>query len=163
MGLIFLPKYGNYTDAFGVSASSFFIPFLQKGVMQMPFAQYNPNPESNLVGDCVIRAVACATKTDWDSAYIALALQGFVMKDMPSSNHVWGSFLRGIGFVRNSVSNDCPECYTVRDFANEHPTGTYVLGTGSHVVTVIDGCWFDAWDSGDEAPVYFWERSESNV
>ena len=131
--------------------------------MQMPFAQYKPNPESNLVGDCVIRAVACATKTDWDSAYIALALQGFVMKDMPSSNHVWGSFLRGIGFVRNSVSNDCPECYTVRDFANEHPTGTYVLGTGSHVVTVIDGCWFDAWDSGDEAPVYFWERSESNV
>ena len=26
------------------------------------------------------------------------------------------------------------------------------------VVALIDGDWWDAWDSGDEVPVYYWQK-----
>ena len=66
--------------------------------------------------------------------------------------------MRMQGFFRENLPNFCPDCYAVKDFARNNPIGTYVLGTGSHVVTVINGDWYDAWDSGDEIPIYFWTR-----
>ena len=82
------------------------------------------------------------------------------MSDMPSSNHVWGAYLMSKGFERHIIPNTCPDCYTVKDFCEEHPEGTYILATGSHVVAVIDGDYYDTWDSGDEIPIYFWEEAQ---
>lgn len=124
----------------------------------MAYVEYNINPSGNRVGDCVIRAVGTVLGTDWDSAYIDVLLEGFVMKDMPSSNHVWGSYLVKRGFRRTAIPNTCPRCYTVRDFCRDHPTGRFILATGTHVIAVIDGDYYDTWDSGDEVPVYYFER-----
>ena len=44
------------------------------------------------------------------------------------------------------------------DFAAEHPDGTYILALATHVVCVRDGDWLDTWDSGDETPLYYWEK-----
>ena len=82
------------------------------------------------------------------------------MADMPSRNSVWGAVLRKNGFYRYAVSNTCPDCYTVRDFADDHPVGTYVVGTGNHVVTIINGIVYDSWDSRNEIPQYYWTRKE---
>lgn len=121
---------------------------------------YNPNPTGRRIEDCVVRAVAAVTNQDWDSAYTGLVFQGFVLKDMPSSNHVWGEYLRSRGFVRRSIPNTCPACYTVSQFAEEHPTGSFVLGTGTHAVAIIDGCVYDSWDSRDEVPVYYFKEDK---
>ena len=43
-------------------------------------------------------------------------------------------------------------------YAASDKKGIFVLGTGSHAVTVIDGNYFDAWDSGKETPVYYFEK-----
>ena len=126
----------------------------------MSWKQYNPNPAGSRVGDCAVRACAYATGGDWEQTYTALALQGFMMGDMPNANHVWGAYLRAHGFVRHAVSNECPDCYTVADFCREHPHGRYVLAISGHVVCVEDGDWYDSWDSGDETPIYYWERKE---
>ena len=124
------------------------------------FVKTNPNPNGNRVGDCVIRAISIATGKNWEQVYIDLALKGFVMGDMPSSNSVWGAYLRDEGYTRYTVPNTCPDCYTVRDFASENPIGTYILGTGTHAVAVKEGDYYDAFDSGDEHPIYYWERKE---
>lgn len=125
----------------------------------MSFIETNNNPLKRTVGDCVVRAISLATGKDWDTTYIGVITQGFALKDMPSSNNVWGWYLFKNGFDRFTIPNTCPECYTVKDFCEDHPKGIFVLATGSHVVPVIDGNYYDTWDSGEENPVYYWERS----
>ncbi len=80
------------------------------------------------------------------------------MGDMPSSNSVWGAVLRQNGFSRYAIPNTCPDCYTIGDFADENPKGTYVVGTGNHVCTIRDGVVFDSWDSRREIPQYYWKK-----
>ncbi len=118
--------------------------------------EYNPNPVGAKNGDCAVRAVAKALGVDWEMAYVLIASNGFVMGDVMSSNNVWGSVLRQHDFQRYNIPNTCPDCYTIEDFCNDHPYGLYVLGTGTHVVTIEDGNYYDSWDSGNEVPVYYW-------
>lgn len=120
--------------------------------------EYNPNPVNARVGDCAVRAVAKALNTDWETAYLLIAMNGFQMGDIMSSNNVWGSVLRQNDFYRHILDNNCPDCYTVKDFCREHPKGVYVVGTPNHVVAVIDGDYFDTWDSGNEIPFYYWSK-----
>lgn len=122
------------------------------------FIPTNPNPNGAYVEDCVIRAISIATGRSWDDVYIHVCLQGYLMKNMPSVNRVWGNYLASSGFVRYTLPNTCPDCYTVRDFCNDNREGIYILGTGSHVVAVVDGNYCDAWDSGDEMPIEVWRR-----
>lgn len=124
----------------------------------MRYKFYNPNPQQKLVGDCVIRAISKATGKDWEDVYIGVMLKGFEMHDMPSSNAVWGAYLFDNGFRRNIIPNTCPDCYTIEDFCIDNPNGIFILATGTHVVAVVDGVFFDTWDSGNEIPVYFWRK-----
>lgn len=123
--------------------------------------QYNPSPVQRNVGDCAVRAVAKALDVDWETAYAMIVANGFLMADMPSSNAVFGSVLRQNGFSRYVIPNTCPDCFTIGDFADEHPKGVYVIGTGNHVVTIVDGTVYDSWDSRNEIPVYYWSRNPS--
>lgn len=122
----------------------------------MAFLLLNPNPKNARVGDCVIRALSIATRRSWEDIYTALAVYGFMLCDMPSSNAVWGKYLKDQGYERQVVIDSCPDCYTVRDFCRDNPLGTFILGTGTHVVAVVNGNYCDTWDSGDEVPVYYW-------
>lgn len=126
------------------------------------FAEYNPNPRNKRVGDCVVRALSKVLNKTWQEVYIDLAVEGYKAADMPSANHVWGAYLEKQGYEKKILSDRCPDCYTVADFCNEHKTGYYVLATGSHVVAVIDGFYFDAWDSGEEVPTFYYERKQEN-
>lgn len=122
---------------------------------------YNPSPAGRNVGDCSVRAVAKALGTDWETAYALIAMAGFQMNDMPSSNAVWGAVLRKRGFYRHIIPNSCPDCFTVGQFADDHPSGVYVVATGNHVVTIENGIVFDSWDSRGESAIYFWSENET--
>lgn len=122
------------------------------------YISYNANPKRSRVGDCVIRAVAKATGKSWDEVYKDLSAEGYAMADMPNANNVWGAYLRKLGFRREVIPDTCPDCYTVADFAREHPTGTYILATGGHAIAVDSGKYYDTWDSGDETPAFYWYK-----
>jgi len=127
----------------------------------MTYIQYNPNPKRKSTIDCTIRALSKALDTDWDDAYIRLCMKGFVLKNMPSANEVWHELLKDEGYERHIIPNTCPDCYTVRAFCLDHPRGLFILGTGSHVIAVENGDYYDNWDSGDEVPIYYWERRKN--
>lgn len=122
--------------------------------------EFNVNPMSRRVGDCAVRAIARVMERDWEKIFIEICLYGFMMCNMPSANEVWGAFLRAHGFKRAMVKEDCPDCYSVRDFCSEHPRGKYVLALHEHVVAVVDGDYYDTWDSGDKTPLYYWYKED---
>ncbi len=124
----------------------------------MPFEFYNPNPKNQRVGDCAVRAISKAVGTDWQDAYIGLCAEGLALRDMPNSNFVWGMFLKKYGFSESMISSVCPNCITVSQFAKDHPKGRYVLACQSHVVAVVNGTYFDTWDSGNEIVLYFYKK-----
>ena len=122
------------------------------------YTMWNPSPTGAKVGDCAVRAVSKALGTDWGTAYTMLCVKGFEMADMPNSNAVITAVLSSHGYERDTISSECPTCYTVGDFAEEHPEGTFVVGTGTHVVAVVDGVINDSWDSSNEYPIYYWKE-----
>lgn len=117
---------------------------------------FNPNPHHLEVDDCVIRGISKVTGQSWDDTSIGVFIQSFIDKNMPSSNSVWNNYLIGMGYKRYIIPDTCPDCYTVCDFCADNPRGTFLLATGSHVVAVVDGDYYDTWDSGDCVPIYFY-------
>lgn len=127
------------------------------------YRHYNNSPSGNHVGDCVVRAISTVLDQPWEETYIELCLQGYLMNDLPSSNTVWNAYLRNKGFKREFVRNDCPECYTVSDFANEYNTGKYIIGTGTHATAIVDGDVLDTWDCSEEQPIYFYYKGDGTI
>lgn len=122
------------------------------------YKYFNPNPEGKNTGDCTVRAISKALDRTWENVYTALCAKGYEMKEMPDSNAVWGAFLTDCGFRRRALPETCPFCYSISQFAEDHPNGTYVVGTGTHVVCVCDGDIYDSWDSSDKYPVYYFVK-----
>lgn len=121
----------------------------------MAYIQRNINPDGKITDDCVIRALAVILGLTWEKAYAELSVEGMNNHDLWNKNYVWINYLRKKGFNRAVIPNTCPDCYTVEDFCADHPVGQYVVGTGTHVVAVIDGDYYDTWDSGKEVPIFY--------
>lgn len=119
---------------------------------------YNPNPKKKNTGDCVYRAVAKVTNDDWNSAFVMVASEAYEMKEDTTSNDVWNEVLYSLGFKKRIAPDTCPTCYTIKQFCEDNPTGTYVVATGSHVVAVIDGDYYDTWDSGEQVVAYYYSK-----
>lgn len=119
----------------------------------MRFIYYNPNLKHN-VGDCTVRALSKALNQNWEQTFVGLCLEGFIYKDMPSSNFVWGSYLKHHGYHRELPPDDI----TVEEFANLYPKGKYILALSEHVVCIIDNVLYDTWNSKNEIVLYFWKE-----
>lgn len=126
----------------------------------MSFIRYNSNPSGKHVGDCVIRALTIAIPDSWENVYADLTMVGRYMYDMPNSNAVWAEYLKMNGFKHYSLPDTCPFCYSIRQFSEDFPVGTYVVATGSHVVAVVDGNYYDTSDSGNEVPIYYFRKEQ---
>ena len=120
------------------------------------YIQYKNNPCWKDNGDCVIRAISIATGKEWYQVYAGLCVQGRIDCGFGNFNEVWSNYLVYLGFSRHGLPYN--PVYTVEDFAADHPHNTFILGTGSHAVAVIDGNWIDSWNSGGEIPKYYFEK-----
>ena len=122
----------------------------------MAYVEFNNNPCGRRVGDCSVRAISKALGMGWESTHLMLDVNAISMGDMPSADSVLSATLRQQGFYKHLVD----KYITVEDFCEEHPEGIFVLFLGGHVVTCIDGDYFDSWDSGKEVPQYYWSKEE---
>ena len=77
---------------------------------------------------------------------------------MPSSDKMWACYLISRGYTKHIIPDTVPIWYTVRDFCKDHPTGEYILKTSGHVIAVVNGDYYDTFDSGDKTPVYYWRK-----
>lgn len=129
----------------------------------MSFIPYNPNPKGKVAEDCTVRAISRLTNKTWDDAYILVCTGGLIEKTMPDQKAAITTLMSMLGFQNNPLPNDCPKCYTIKRFCIDFPRGRYMVATGSHVVAVIDGNYYDAFDSGNEVLLNYWsERRNQN-
>lgn len=134
------------------------------------FIRYNNNPLQLDTGDCVIRALALALDYNWYMVHDELSFLSRKMSDVSVSNRVWKQYLFEKGLKEEFVPNTCPNCMSVKSFADRHPIGRYILSTceftrandnvfvtGNHVIAVINGDYYDTMDNGADVPLsYFY-------
>ena len=118
----------------------------------------NPNPCRQEEPDCVVRAIAIATDQTWKKVHRDLCLLSCEKCTMPSVNWLWELYLKRKGYEKFLLPDSCPDCMTVREFSRLYTDGVYIACTGTHAVAVIDGNYWDTWDSGDETLTYYFRK-----
>ena len=118
------------------------------------YVYYQPNSKDlkDTYGDCQIRAFCKALDMTWvevfDLVYpVCRELQLMDIFDAPSD--VVRKAMMQLGFEYHGVSNKKgSKRPTVDQFAAEHKSGRYIVTVARHVVAVVDGRYYDTWDSG---------------
>lgn len=118
------------------------------------FKYYQPNDKDlkDKYGDCTIRALTKAFNCTWLEAFDRMVpfcreYQCSNIFDLPSQ--IEREIMAKMGFGYTSISNKKgTKRPTVKSFAADHPTGTYIVNVANHEVAVVDGIYYDTWDSG---------------
>lgn len=126
----------------------------------MSYIYYNANPMRKSHGDCVIRALSKVMGLTWEEVAVDLCMIQIRLCEMQNHDLVWGEYLSLNGFVKGALPHPCPNCITVKEFCRQHPFGTFVVATSSHVIAVINGNYYDTDDTGDDVLLYYWERRD---
>ena len=116
----------------------------------------NPNPDRKEVPDCVIRAICIALNKPWLEVSDELYSVARSQYSITSDDNIWGRYLYSLGFEPFVLPAVCPKCTTIKEFTAMYPHGTYIIGTGYHAVAVLEGNYYDSWDSGNEIATFFW-------
>lgn len=128
------------------------------------YIYYQPNKKDlkDEFGDCQIRALAKALDTTWIDAFdkaieVCRPEQVSLIFDAPVK--IRSKMLDKLGFDYHGVSNKKGKRRpTVDDFAKDHPTGTYIAAVAHHEVAIVDGKYYDTWDSGDCSMYGYFEK-----
>lgn len=115
--------------------------------------EYNPNPKERNIGDCTLRSYCAAFNISWDKAFdIAsrVAKENSSMIQYVADKVLTEEFNCVVDEKYNKKTVKGKDRITVNEFAMSHPYGTYILHVRQHQVTVIDGVYWDSWDSGDK-------------
>lgn len=126
------------------------------------YQYYQPNPRQIRTDDCVIRMLTKALNVDWETASIYAVIQQIRDSDIFTKNYVWGNLLLRNGYTKHAIPDTCPACYTVKEFCRDHGIGSFVLGTGDHTLMVVDGDYYDSFDSGEMIPIVYYRKEAKN-
>jgi len=121
------------------------------------FKEYNPHPKGIKTSDCIVRAIATATNTDYLECRKELNKK---KKELGYSSYKDTKFLYDYfkGYPRlifKPIKGE-PRIKGT-DFTMLHPKGTYVLKMAGHVVACIDGVVLDTWDCSYRSVYTAWE------
>lgn len=125
---------------------------------------YQPNKKDlkDEYGDCQIRALSKALGVSWVEAFnltipICREVQCYTIFD--GSCNIGKDNLKKLGFEYHGISNKKGATRpTVDSFAKDHPTGAYICKVAHHVVAVVDGKYYDTWDSGWRSMYGYYEK-----
>ena len=123
------------------------------------YKYYQPNKMDikDEYGDCVIRALTRVTDKEWHTIFDELVPIAREMQCMPNGKPCYEKYLIESGFKYQGISNKKgTKRPTVDRFAKDHPSGRYVVRVANHLVAVVDGIYYDTWDSGHKSLYGYW-------
>ncbi len=134
-------------------------------ILGSEFIYYNANTRGKNVGDCVKRGLSLAYRMDYNEVASELNRIKREVGGGAFNNHrVYFKF-----FERRGDKVKTAEGHpSVSQFADSHPTGTWLVITASslekarrldsnHILPIINGTIYDSWDSANEFVVYYIE------
>ena len=125
------------------------------------YKYYQPNKKDlkDNYGDCVIRALTKVTGKAWADVFDDLVPIARELQCMPNGKPCYEKYLTGNGFKYYGISNaKGTKRPTVDSFAKEHKSGTYFVRVSNHVVAIVDGIYYDTWDSGYKSLYGYWVK-----
>jgi len=128
------------------------------------FVYYQPNEKDikDRFGDCTIRALSKALNVSWVEAFdktVPLCREAQVSGLFSAPVDIKRPLLERLGFKYVGVSNKKgTKRPTVDSFAKDHPAGTYICNVANHEVAVVDGKYYDTWDSGECSLYGYFEK-----
>tara|TARA_R100001594_G_scaffold40364_1_gene72219 strand:+ start:114 stop:533 length:420 start_codon:yes stop_codon:yes gene_type:complete len=106
----------------------------------------NYYPKVATAGDCVIRACAIATGSDYFNTFKELSAIGLEIGDLANSEPVYEEFLRRRGFSKNKTpKNSKGKKISVREFTATAPAGHIIALTRLHLIAIVDNVQRDIW------------------
>lgn len=125
------------------------------------YKYYQPNKKDlkDRYGDCVIRALTKVIGKEWDVIFDELVPIARELQCMPNGQPCYVQYLTEKGFEYQGISNrKGTKRPTVDSFAKTHKNGTYFVTVANHVVAIVDGIYYDTWDSGYKSLYGYWQR-----
>lgn len=126
------------------------------------YQYYQPNKKDlkDEYGDCVMRALTKALGKEWLTVFEEMIPLMREMQCPFNCKPCYQKYLEEYnGFTYQGISNKKgTKRPTVDSFAKSHKQGTYVLSVANHLVTVVDGKYYDTWDCGYKSLYGYWEK-----
>lgn len=109
------------------------------------FTYHNQNPHNRITADCVTRAISFALNIPYNDVVMEIAefqiKTGFVIEEKEDL------LLKAHGIhMQPMLRHDDNTKYTLKEFIEEHRTGTYIVRMPGHLTVVKDGVNYDIWD-----------------
>lgn len=116
---------------------------------------YNQNPDGDRENDCVTRAISLASGLP----YWVIRKKLFHTSKLLNCEKLCVCCYRHL--LDDVFKYQRVECYgdTVREFAEKHPKGTYLVRMQGHISTIKEGDIWDIFDCGDEFLTDAWKVS----
>ena len=105
------------------------------------------------VGDCVVRALAIATKEDYNEVRKELWSISLDNGNMPNDSKTYESFLVKRGFVKEKKIKG----YCLGQYPISHDE-VYVVNLANHLVCLDNGLVRDTWDCRHKYPYNTWRK-----
>lgn len=124
------------------------------------YKYYQPNKKDvkDECCDCVIRALTKALEKEWVEVFDELVVYARDLQSMPNDKKVYEVYLKDKGFEWVGLkAQKGKKRLTPETFCKQHKTGTYILRLSNHIVTVVDGQYFDTWDCGESCVYGYWK------
>lgn len=133
----------------------------REGERIMPYKYYQPNSKDvkDRYGDCVIRALTKALNKTWVDVFDELVPIARESQCPMECKPTYEKYLANNNFVYHGISNKKgTKRPTVESFSRANKHGTFFLNVANHCVTVVDGVYYDIWDSGNKSLYGYWQK-----
>ena len=125
------------------------------------WVKYNANTGNSYTSDCVVRSLCFALKKDYNQ--VRKELNQWRKSHGRDSYKQWDMFIGWLKATHRTAGIHVEYPISVQQFSEEHPSGVFVCltesskGTGSHLVTVLNGDIYDSWDSRSWVVTKAWQ------
>lgn len=127
------------------------------------YKYYQPNKKDikDKHNDCVIRAICKATGKEWLEVFDELIVCAREVQDMPNSKSAYDAYFKEQGYKWTGFrAEKGKKRLTPKNFCKKYKEGTYILSLANHLVTAVDGIYYDTWDCGESCVYGYWSKAE---